>query len=123
MRVRYLGTRGSGPKPNTAVTIGRDYVVLAMSVRKAQVMLMVVAEDTGMPAWLPSSEFDLVADEIPSTWRIRLGASASPNEIHIAPQPWLETGFYEDLWGDGDTRAIIAQEVFAREMEVILSES
>ena len=109
--------------PNTAVTIGRDYVVLAMSVAKAQVMLMVLAEDTDMPAWLPSAEFDLVANEIPSTWRVRLGVSASPGEIHIAPEPWLARGFYEDLWGDGDTRAIAAQEVFAREMEVILSES
>jgi len=56
-------------------------------------------------------------------WSIAIGASGRVGEIELAPQPWLEPDFFVKYWGDGDEAALAAQEVFARERDIILRES
>lgn len=126
MRVRYLGyvdedgTRGG----KTSLTIGQDYVVVAIIATAGEYHhLMLLDDQTHQPTVYPSSHFDLVSDEVPSAWKVRVGGTGNPGHLMVAPQEWLEPGFFENYWGDGGAATIAARAAFDREVEAILAES
>lgn len=81
---------------------------------------MLLDDATARPGWHSADKFDLVSTDVPSNWRIRVGAAGKPGAIDIAPEPWLEPGFLEDYWSDEPDRARLAEETFLRELDVIL---
>lgn len=127
MRVRYLGHRdATGARTgDTSLTVGSEYVVLAVVVAEgAYHKLMLLDDRTSRPTLYSASHFDLVSDDVPSTWRVRIGGSTgSAGYLMIAPGPWLEPGFFEEFWGDGGVAALAAQSIFEEELQVILNES
>ena len=123
MRVRYLGPDKTPPSQRPFLTYGAIYVVLAIEILKGNVDFRIMGDDGTGPVLHRSTLFDLVSDEVPSNWRIRLGAGGSPGAVDIAPEPWLDDGFWEDYFSDGGVAAVAAQEIFRREAEKIISES
>lgn len=123
MRVRFVvtGRTDNGERRGHAcLTVGKEYVVLAIMASDTKgVRFLVLDDKLQQPGWHPASEFDLVSDEVPSNWRVEVGASGTPGYVRIAPGPWLEPSFFNDYWGDGDVAAIAAQETFDRELEII----
>jgi hypothetical protein len=125
MRVRFVGlpmVEGRRPKASS-LTVGNDYVVLAISSHDAQPMKFLVLTDRREPIWYPASHFDLVSDTTPSTWRVLVGRGGHVGYLQVAPAPWLEPGFLEAFWGDGGVATIAARATFERELEIILRES
>jgi hypothetical protein len=66
--------------------------------------------------------FELVCGDVPSNWRIALGARGSPGYLRLAPGSWLRPGFWDDIfdWSPGSAEA---SEDYSRELAIILSES
>jgi len=126
MRVRYLGyTNDDGQRTaHGALDVGGEYVVLAITINKGFGHRFFVLDKFDSPSWFSVEHFDLVSDEVPSNWRIKVGDNVgSATSLRIAPESWLAPGFLEDFFGDGDTAALAAQSAFERELAVILRES
>jgi hypothetical protein len=103
------------------LTVGHDYIVLAIMVVPTRGVSFLLLDDrTARPGWHSADKFDLVSTEVPPNWRISVGTAGIAGAIEIAPEPWLEVGFYEDYWSDEPERARLAEETFLRELDVIL---
>jgi hypothetical protein len=128
MKVRFQGLpkdSASGERRSSPfLTVGQDYVVLAIKVSSAgPTKYLLIGDRKDDPSWFPAPQFDLVADEVPTTWKVLVGAGGSAGHIEIAPEPWLVRGFWGDYWGDTDPLACQqAHDVFARELDAILRE-
>lgn len=128
MKVRFIGSAGrtgdGERKAHGFLTPGKDYVVLSIIVESAQgVQFLILDDSLHQPGWHSAEAFDLVSDEVPSNWSIKVGEGGSTSYVEIAPSAWLEPNFYNAYWGDGDAAAVAAQAVFDREVEVIVRES
>jgi hypothetical protein len=126
MRVRCLGyaKEDGNSRRENSLTVGGGYVVLAINVEQSDRHDFMLLDDrTQRPGWYPSSDFDLVSDEVPSNWRIAVGGLGSANSLTVAPALWLEPGFLEDYWDDGGVATVAAHGVFDRELQLILRES
>jgi hypothetical protein len=109
--------------------IGGEYVVLMISAIPGQDVKFRVHEDVSpteqsphYPSLWSSSMFELVCGDVPSNWRIALGARGSPGYLRLAPGSWLRPGFWDDIfdWSPGSAEA---SEDYSRELAIILSES
>lgn len=97
------------------VQIGYEYVVIAIAaVPRKSVQFQILTEDS-TPSWWDSQMFVTVSSRIPSNW---VALISSGGNLDVAPQPWLEPGFWEKYF-DGDAHA---REVFDEELVKILSE-
>jgi hypothetical protein len=126
MRVRYLGYTSDGERRRKlALSVGRDYVVLAINVNARETRFLILGDQfVPRPGWYPAPHFDLVADDVPSNWRIRIGAMTNDAAaLRVAPASWLEPGFFEHYEGDGNAATLAARSAFDRELAVILKES
>lgn len=128
MKVRFQGLHrdpASGERRSSPfLTVGQDYVVLAIKVSSAGPTKFLLLGKGDKPSWFPAPQFDLVADEVPTTWKVVVGAGGSAEYIQIAPEPWLVRGFWGDYLGDSEDPLAYehAQDVFARELDTILRE-
>jgi hypothetical protein len=82
--------------------------------------------DDGPSPWVVEiAHFEVVDDRMPSNWRVRFGTTHTKNWVHIAPEPWLRPGFWEDFFGgrfDEHPGTLGAQAEYARERGVMLDE-
>lgn len=77
-------------------TVGKTYVVLAISMTPDQpVRFRLIGDDAGTPVLFDSRMFELVSDEIPSSWRVDLVADGF---VEMAPSSWLRQGFWDDYF-------------------------
>lgn len=120
MRVRVNTSGTSDPKALqgiTALTDGREYVVLEISVRfKMATSFRVEFEEGGLrqSALFDSRAFVVTCHSMPPTWRYFQLESGS---FSLRPESWNAPGFWEDYY-DGDSRAIA---VYEAERAAILS--
>jgi hypothetical protein len=127
MRVRLVAP-GRSPTGERRIhgflTIGHEYVVLAITVSQRQgVQFLLLDDETERPGWHKAVDFDLVADSVPSSWRVQVGLGGHVDSLEIAPASWLEPRFFLDYWGDDPDAAKAAEQVFQRELEVIMRET
>ena len=123
MRVRFIGSRNPTVRGSGFLTVGAEYVVLAVEATPSEgVQFGILDDESSTPGLHNAAEFDLVSDHVPSNWRIAVGAGGSPAAFELAPEPWLEPRFWLDFFGDGDTAAIAAQDAFQRELAIIVRE-
>ncbi|MCP9485179.1 MAG: hypothetical protein MSC30_04925 [Gaiellaceae bacterium MAG52_C11] len=128
MRVRFVGNRTKpsiGERTASAfLTVGKEYAVLSILASDTDGVRFLLLDDLEeQPGWHPASAFDLSSDSVPSNWRIAVGAAGKPDHLEIAPEPWLDPGFFNAYWADGGEAATEAHELFRRELAVILDES
>ena len=126
MKARFVGLPmdDAGVRPSSSfLTVGRDYVVLSITVPATRPVQYRLLTDQGDPSLFDASLFDLASDEVPSNWRVKVGGGGSAGRLEIGPKPWMERGFWEDYTGDDVTAALAAQAIFERESEIILHES
>lgn len=123
MRVRFVGSP-TAIEGAAFLTAGVEYVVLAITATHTDGMRFLVLDDESRaPGWHSAAQFDLAADDVPSSWRVRVGGAGIAGRIDVAPAAWLEPGFFTAFWGDGEEGTLEAQEVFRRDVEAILDES
>ena len=128
MKTRFLGLGAesgfAGERPvSPYLTVGRDYVVLAILVPSDRPTEFLILTDQDDPSWFPASQFDLVSADVPTSWKILVGEGGSAQRIEIAPEPWLSVGYWSDYWGDDHLASLQAKEIFAHELDVILRET
>lgn len=128
MRVRFVGDPGrtaSGERRGSGfLTVGKEYVVLALNANNERgVTFLLLDDDTAQPGWHSSVAFDLVADGVPSNWRVSVGGAGKADHLEVGPSAWLEDGFFNNYWGDGDEATIAARQTFQAELEIIIRES
>jgi hypothetical protein len=105
-------------------TIGNDYVVLAIKASNERgVRFLLLADDPPEPGWFAASDYDLVSDEVPPNWSIRVGGAGRADIVTIGPASWLEPGFFEDYWSEDPIRGAAAEDTFQRELEVIMRQT
>ncbi|GAB3910619.1 hypothetical protein GCM10027612_86820 [Microbispora bryophytorum subsp. camponoti] len=116
---------GLTPRARYPLTIGKEYVVYAISVAKDVFWYYVLDDDERpYPIWYPGPLFEISDDAIPSRWVIgyipaRSGTSRVGTSL-ISFREWAgDPLFYERLM-DGDP---VAAAVFQRERMLIDAES
>ncbi|MFN0153431.1 MAG: hypothetical protein ACKVUT_03545 [Gaiella sp.] len=120
MIVRYVGDL---PAYHKRLTAGAAYVVIAMSAENNGSTRLLLLDDRSEPTWCESGHLDLVSAEVPSTWRVRAGHYGNCGSLDVGPAPFLEPGFLEAYWGDGDEAALEVQEIFRQEVTIIVEEA
>jgi hypothetical protein len=126
VRVRYVApgrAPAGGRRSSGFLSVGAEYVVLAISVSRRGIDLLLLDDQAQRPGWHPAGDFDLVSDSIPSNWKVQVGVGGSVDSLEIAPAAWLEPRFFVDYWGDDPGAAKAADEIFQRELATILIES
>jgi hypothetical protein len=94
-------------------TVGREYLVLAISMRaRAGLSFRIVSDDAGTPVLAPAELFDVVpAQPMSGNWVAEVGEGG---QLELGPRRWLERGFWERFFdGDADARRVFDEEVRA----------
>jgi hypothetical protein len=133
MRVRcYKTVVTSGPKMGdeiesaSGLTVGGDYLVIAMSMDANPpggrlAAWLQILDDNDEPQWVPTVMFETLSSTLPTNW---VGLIHESGNVSVAPAPWLERGFWERFYGDGTPQQILeARDTYRRERNLIREES
>jgi hypothetical protein len=102
-------------KMNSWLTIEKDYIVLAVVVRKDSTSFLIVSDSNGKPVLQNASQFEVLTKKIPSNWQITAG---DLELLVLEPKSWGEPGFWQDCY-EHDPKAM---EMYKREASVIFAE-
>jgi hypothetical protein len=97
------------------LTIGKEYIVLAIEVRQDKVSFLIASDSNEQPVLQSALQFEILNKKIPTTWQI------SPGVIElftIGPKAWYEPGFWEDCYNHDPA----ALEIYKREARIIHEE-
>ena len=102
------------PDERPWLTPGEEYVVLTVEVflHRPRIEYRLHPFHGGGPALFSAAQFEVISNEIPPSWRIRVEA----DRLTLAPEAWMQSGFWEDFF-DGD---LAAERVFRDECDKIL---
>lgn len=93
---------GEPESSNSWLTVGKEYVVLAVSILPERgAMFRIVGDDGHTPALFEACQFAVTATDIPSIWKVQSGED---NGLEFGPSSWLRRGFWEDYF-DGAQNA------------------
>jgi len=91
--VRFVGygRASTGQRRDSGfLTVGRQYVVLAVTVsERTGVEFLLLDDDAQQPGSHGAGGFDLLSDRVPSSWRIAVGVSGSASSIDLLPESWM----------------------------------
>lgn len=116
--VRLVNSVSGEPEARSPwLTVGSEYVVLALSVVPGRnVTFRLIGNDGRTPALFAASQFEIIRGNIPSVWEVQI---EEEGRLEIGPRPWLRPGFWEDYF-DGMPEATTE---FEAARVVIVSES
>lgn len=78
------------------LTVGKEYLVLAVSVLPERgVMFRIVADDGHSPMLFKARQFAVTVTDVPSIWKVR---GDDDGGLEFGPDPWLRPGFWEDYF-------------------------
>ena len=80
------------------LTVGKEYDVLAISIRlRKEILFQIIGDDVSqIPVLFDSKQFEITCDQMPDNWVVSLDAES--NVIELAPSRWLRPGFWEDFF-------------------------
>ena len=112
-------TRGEPIPADEQLKPGDEFPVIAVQADQAAPwpIFLLVWHPTDGALWWPGDMFETVDTTMPSNWVIQLHNDTS---LHLAPKPWLQTGFWMDY---AERRSEEAVQIFERELATILRES
>jgi len=97
------------------LTIGKEYIVLAIEVRQDNVLFLIASDANEQPILQSATQFEVISKKIPSTWKISSGVLEL---FSLEPKAWQEPGFWEDCY-DHEPAAL---EIYKREARIIFDE-
>lgn len=97
------------------ITVGKEYIVLAIEVRPHKVSYLIASDSDQMPILANAIQFEIISGKIPSSWQITSDVFAF---LVFEPKAWHEPGFWEDCY-DHDPKA---GEIYRREARKIYEE-
>jgi hypothetical protein len=81
---------------NGWLTIGKEYVVLAIEAAPGrEVNLQFVGDDGSVPAIRSSVQFVTTSSTLPSNWQVEVRQGGY---LRLAPASWLRSGFWDDYF-------------------------
>lgn len=97
------------------LTVGKEYVVLAIEVRQDRVLFLVSSDSNQQPVLQDAIQFEVLNKKMPSSWQVGPAALAL---FMIGPKAWQKPAFWEDCY-DHDPKAL---EIYKREAQIIYEE-
>lgn len=97
------------------LTVGKEYIVLAIEVRQDKVLFLIASDSNEQPILQDAVQFEIVNKKIPSTWQFSPGVIEL---LTIGPQAWQKPGFWEDCYNHEPA----ALEVYKREARIVMEE-
>jgi len=99
------------------ITIGKEYIVLEVSVNPGREIYYRLVGDNldESPGLYDAIQFEVTSNKIPSTWKIRQSSNV---ELDLGPEPWQIRGFWEDCY-NSDSKSL---EIYRREARIIYEE-
>jgi hypothetical protein len=103
----YLDARANrGNETVFPLTIGRDYVVYALSARDRSVWYYVHDdEDLPYPMAYPAPLFQVLSGAVPSVWCVSLDLEGDHVELFLGPRSWIADPFFYDRLTSGNADA------------------
>ena len=91
------------------LTIGKEYLVLGIYVPFEEIpKFRLLGDDGATPALHDASQFEVVSNFLPSSWKIYIG---SQKLLSIEPESWLTPEFWEAYFNfDPEARATFDKE-------------
>lgn len=125
--INILSSTGDELTAHDSMTVGAEYVVIAVvAVPGHDVLLRVIERGTqladlppGVPALWRSQMFEVVSPSIPTSWAMEIRESGG---VEIGPASWLRLGFWFDLI-DATANSDEALADYHREVGAMLSEA
>jgi len=81
-----------------AVAIGRDYLVLSLTVSGDRQVVRILSEHAGQPGIWPLEMFELVSERISRTWSASIRSVDGRSHLVLGPVEWHRPGFWEEYW-------------------------
>lgn len=97
------------------LTIGKEYIVLAIEIRLDRVLFLISSDYNDQPTLQEANQFEVISKKISSNWEI---FSGSFQLITLEPKKWHEPGFWDDYY-NGEISAL---EVYKKEAQTIMDE-
>lgn len=83
------------------LTVGREYVVYAIAIRKQQVWYYVVDDNNlWFPIYKPAPLFKIMDDRVSQHWRIKITPGNRDHEVLLAFQEWVSQEWFYDRLSD-----------------------
>ena len=102
-------------KESSWITIGKEYIVLGLTIRLNEITYLIATDQDEMPASQNAIQFEIISGKIPSNWKIIPGEFAF---LFILPSAWCEPGIMEAFY-DQDPEAL---KIYKREAMIIYQE-
>ncbi|MGB8807012.1 hypothetical protein A1D18_01810 [Candidatus Rickettsiella isopodorum] len=102
-------------KESSWITIGKEYIILGIEIRKNEVSYLIASDSEQMPVLQNAIQFEIINGKIPSNWKI------VPDELalfSILPSAWCEPGIMEAFY-DHEPEAL---KIYRREATFIYQE-
>lgn len=100
---------------NSWLTIGKEYIVLAIEVRQNKVLFLLASDSNKQPVLQDAIQFEVLSKKIPKSWQV---ASGVMELLTIGPETWQKPGFWEDCY-DHEPKAL---DIYKREAKIIYEE-
>lgn len=116
---KIVDITGNEVASHPAVEIGRDYLVLSLSVSDERQNVRILSAHDGQPALWPLAMFELVSEKISRTWSASIRHIEGGSHLILAPVEWHRPDFWDDYW---DRRWEGAGEAFDRAVAAMAAE-
>ena len=108
--VKLLDALGQPASRSAWVSVGAVYDVLTLTVEPSGAIRVRIISNDGTPGLHPLSQFEIVDNNIPGSWRIFCGHDGN---LVMGPASWARAGFWERYF---DNEAV-ARKDFGVELE------
>jgi hypothetical protein len=112
--VKFLDATGMTTERSAWLTLGKIYHVLEIFINQHSIRFRLIS-DSGTPALLHFSQFELISNFIPSCWVVNFRGERF---LEIAPNAWAQDDFWNRYF-DGEQNA---REIFKKTYDSILIE-
>jgi hypothetical protein len=100
---------------NEWLTVGKDYIVLAIEIYPTKNLYLIVDDSNQIPGLHDAKQFEILSHKIPSNWIINPG---DLEILTISPEAWQKPTFWEECY-EGNLSTI---EIYKREVRIIYEE-
>lgn len=124
MRVvcRKIVSGGADVETHPSITIGRSYLVIALTHHPGTDPELIVVGDTSYPSQWPAEMFVTDDGSIPSNWKVHVQATG---HVNVAPASWLRPDFWTHFYGSSEGMPAERQQSrmdYDRELQIIAAE-
>ena len=116
---KIVDIAGNEMASHPAIEVGRDYLVLALTISGDRQVVQILSEHDGQPGIWPLQIFELVSEKVSRTWSASIRFIEGGSNLILGPVEWHRPGFWTEYW---DRRPEGAGDEFARAVGAMAAE-